>query len=575
MLASLQKRYEYKIFRNGLFLGILQDVQSDFAYYQNINSAGSQLPITVAKSADTANLAVSPILDETGEIITDELGEAILEERAPDVVGDAADNILIRNDNDVVVYEFSNYYPNGIVVFKGYISKWKVIFGGDDNIVITVLSHGQDFNNYVNPGGTADTLDQSQTTYDIGSFLNGPFLVGGVQQNAVTGQEILVGAGVTNLSAFIFKLASITGESINVPVSVWSSAAAASANQTPLATTSTTIDSTSPSDTLFTLAVPIPVLSGQRLFIAVYINEPRLSVYFSNSHVYSDGNAYISGVGGVLSLPLTLNDLYFKTYYSVNSTVITYTNSDPSTTLTSIMDYYISSGGSIAKQPGGYDLTGVLPVQTVFKLNTILEALQKLIGLAPSDWYWYVDPSNDILYFKQAAVSATHRLIKGLHIQSLEIEATKENITNVAYFTGGDTGGGQNLFINVNDTLSLVENRRGLIRLSDNRVTDVSTGQLIAQNYIDQNNEQTYITQVTVTDSTYDINLFNIGEIVAIEDYGNFVDDLLLQIVGITRNIDTVILWLGVLPARQTALTEQLGRELADIQTIDNPTTPS
>lgn len=586
MSATIQKRYEYKISRNGAFIGILQKVSSDLSYSQNINTAGAQLQITVGMSPDTAVLPVNPILDETGAIITDEVDQPILEERYPDLVGDAADNILIRNDNDVDVYEFSSRYPNGILVFKGYISKWKAVFGGDEDVIVTVISHGQDLNHYVNPGGTADILDVSQTTSDggvngdISSWYTSSVLGDGQR----FGQTYVVGAGVTNLSAIVLKLAT-NYPSFTTPravtLNVWNSVADANAGVTPRATVSLQITNTVVQDTTFQLATPISVTPGQTIFFAFdpdpastfSDNSSTLGFAVASSNVYANGSMYRKSGGSGYVSPFPY-DIYFKTYYSTNSTQKTYTSSDPSTTLSSLMDYYLAAGGSIAKQPGGYSLTGLTPAQTTFKLNTILEAVQVLLTLAPSDWYWYVDPADDVLYWKQAATTATHRMIKGQHIQKLELEATKEDIANIVYFTGGPTAG-VNLFVNINDTASLVANRRGLARISNNRVTDTSTGQLIAQNYNNEHDNQTYITQVTISEAKYDINLFNLGEIVGFEGFGTVVDTLLLQIVGITRNVDNVVLSLGVLPPRQSELTNQINRELADVQTVANPTTPS
>lgn len=587
MSATIPKRYEYKVSRNGTFLGILQDVQSEFTYNQLIGTAGAQLNIEVSVSPDTASLPVSPILDETGAIITDEVGGSILEERSPDLVGDAADNILIRNDNDIEVYEFSSRHPNGVLVFKGYISKWKAIFGGPDDVQITVLSHGQDLSHYINQGGTADTLDQSQTqsdgdpSGDIGSWYTSTVTGDGQRY----GQTFVVGAGITNLSAIVLKLATNypSGTTLRtITMKIWNSVADANAGVTPRAEITQQINNTTLQDITFQLATPLSVTAGQTVFFSI---DPDPSSTFSDvngwlgfacktSNVYSNGTLWRRNSGSAGYVNPFDYDMYFKTYYSANSTAKTYTNSDPSTTLTSLMDYYRAAGGAIAKQSGGYSLTGVTPAQTVFKVNTILEAIQKLITLAPSDWYWYVDPAADTLYFKQTATTATHRLIKGRHIELLELEATKEDITNIVYFTGGATAG-VNLFVNVNDNASLVANRRGIARLTDNRITDTSTGQLIAQNYINQHDEQKYITQVTVNEATYDITLFNLGEIVGFEGFGTLVDNLLLQIVGITRNVDSIVLSLGVLPPRATALTQQLNRELADVQTIDNPSTPS
>jgi hypothetical protein len=575
MTASIQKRYEYKVSRSGIFLGILQNVKSEFSYTQPLYSVGAQLSIIVSQSADTAATAVNPILDETGAIITDEVGGAITEERAPDVVGDSASNILIRNDNVVTVYEYSSYNVNGILVYTGYISNITPVYGGDDTISITCMPLGQDLDHYLTPGGTADTLDQSQTSTDGG--VGGDISTWSVQ---MYGQSFVVGTGITNLSKIILKLSvDPLGTSQTTTLKLWSSVASANSGGTPLGVVSVTHTGY---DTLvsFIFATPITVTAGSTYFFTLHpdniVNTSSTSfLTFGNksSDVYSSGTLYRSLSGAAYTNPFNY-DMYFQTYYSANTTTKTYTNSDPSTTLADIMDYYISSGGSIAKPAAGYTATGVIPASTIFKVNSILEAVQKIDALAPYDWYWYVDTAANILYFKETATTAAHRMIKGRHIELLKLQMTKEQIINVVYFTGAQTAG-VNLFTQVSSSSSLVANRRGMVRLSDNTVTDLTVAQLIAQNYINQHSSQAYTATITITDAAYDISLFNLGDTVQFEGFGTFVDTLLLQIVGLTRNIDNVTLSLGVLPPRTTALTQQLALEVQAMQTIANPASPS
>src|SRR3990167_2628228 len=115
---ALEKTYRYEISRNGVFLGILQNVTSKFGFTQNINSAGVQVNISVGQSADVAPQAPSPLLDETGDPLLDETGAIITDEKMIDIVGDSSEKTLIRNDNDISIYEFSDYHPNGVLVFR-------------------------------------------------------------------------------------------------------------------------------------------------------------------------------------------------------------------------------------------------------------------------------------------------------------------------------------------------------------------------------------------------------------------------------------------------------------------------
>lgn len=591
MSATLEKKYLYKISRHGTYLGLLSNVKSDFSYAQLINSAGSQMTIVVGQSVDTSSMANEAIQEETGNPLLEETGNPLLTERAPDLVGSNNQLALISNDNDVEVYEISKYNPNTKLVFKGYISKWKASFGSNDDITITVLSNGQDLDNYLVPGSTPDTLDQSQTTYggdptgDTGSWFTGSGVPGSGQR---FGQTFIVG-NVPNISAIELQLSQgVTPTSVGViTVSVWNSVADANAGVLPLATNSQTVIGDTLRVVRFSFSVPIDVTSGQQLFFAMDPDPASVNgivdtwIGFSNSgsDVYASGSMYRRNSSNpyIIFPTSPTEDFWFKTYYKASSTANTYTDTDPSDILTDIMDNYVATGGSIAKPPGGYSLTGVLATYT-FNLNTALEGIKKVYDLGPANWYWYVDPATQILYYQQASATADHTFIKGRHIDDLSIEATKEDVANVIYFTGGDDGSGSNVYVNVNDTTSLVNNRRGLVRLNDPKVKGASgddTASLLAQNYIDQHDDEEYTTTTTILASTYDISTVKIGQMVAFSGFGTFVDNLLLQIVSVTPNPDSVTLTLGVLLQRASAQVEAIQSSLQASQTTNNPDAPS
>ena len=64
-MADIQKSYIYQIYKGTVFLGVLQNVSSDFTYSQDINSNAVALSVEVDMSADVADIPVTPILDET------------------------------------------------------------------------------------------------------------------------------------------------------------------------------------------------------------------------------------------------------------------------------------------------------------------------------------------------------------------------------------------------------------------------------------------------------------------------------------------------------------------------------
>lgn len=564
--SNLQKKYLYKAYTPaGTFLGLIQNVSSKFRRSQFINTAGTQLEITVKRSADTANESVENLETEDGQTLTTEDNRTLTTERVPDLVGAANANALIANDNLIKIYEISRYNPNGVIVFSGFVQRWSVDYGDTEDVTVTCINLGQDLANYLVPGSTANTADQSQTNHgdatSYASIGSGAFVQG-------VGQTFTVGASATNISAIDLWGAAVSTPAL-VTVKLYSTV-----NGTLLGTTSNTFTSTTPAALRFTFSTPIDVTTGDHPFIGITAIADQANIFTATSDIYAGGAGY-ADVGSGWTGGGTANDIYFVTYYLVNTTSNTFTSTDPSTILTTIMADYSLRGGAVT--PDTYTTTGVSATYT-FNLNTVLEGIQQVQKLGPATWYYYVDPATNILYYKASATTADHTLIKGRHLNKLDILATKENIVNVVYFTGGDDGTGSNVYVNVNDTSSLLVNRRGLARLNNPKVTGasgVATGTLLAQNDIDQNSEETYQTQVIVVDDTYDINTFNLGQMVKFAGFGTFADNLLLQIVGIDRQEDQATLSVGTLPIRTTAQVEAINASLQATQTVDNPSAPS
>lgn len=770
MAVAVDKDYVYKISRmvnNGtsiteVQLGNLPNVTSEFNYSQTLATAGAQLQITVGVTADTANLPVEDILDELGNPITTEEGATLTTERVADIVGDTNSNNLVRNDNLVEVVEYSKYNPNGKTVFVGYIAKWKVAFGNDDNVVITVISLGQDLSNYIVEAGDTEYITQNAQTgtgYSIKNYDKSGFQDYAAQTftmpltKTVDAATVMVTTTMScTVAVYVRRMTGSTPDPFSDPVQCYGTANVSGA-QTQYALKVTFVTAAS-------------LATGFTYYLQVSSNDTGAAYAIaSNANPYANGQVYTYqwlGTSYGSSTGYSGSDLYFIIWQYGGATTATYTSKDPSYILNDIITEYNARGGDVIKPPspvtplmgsfasgtilpnsywsngyaqvfqpvsnmvvniiqltgnvtsnsgtitvdiwqgnpandtitvtggnGTYDnvggatliassnpltitntteqilsLTlntpvtllagttyylrmffnqaeygylvlktagaGDLPITGAgvgllytaratinnasfdmdystanpalyfglgyytpitdnlgagyadtdvtttytFKVQTVLEAISTIASLSPYNWYWYVDPSNNVLYFQATATTAQHTMVKGRHIQSLEIEATKERIANVVYFTGGPTAG-VNTFKKTTDTESLEDNRVGLARLSDNRVTTDANATIISQGYIDANSAETYLTQITVYETDYDISLFKLGQTIGFANFGTFVDRLLMQIVGIQRSVDQITLSLGVLPRRTTKKIEEIEQGLQAEQTLLNPATPT
>lgn len=569
-IDTIQKSYLYLIFRQGIYLGLLPNVISDFGYSQDINTAGVQVQVICAVTADTSALDITTIDDETGTPIQAEDGTNLTTERFPDIVGNNNSGALFRNGNQLIIIETSNYHPNGVQVFSGDIEAWSAEFGGTtgDQITIKAYSDGADLNNFIITGG--DTLDQSQTSQNNSYAIFNQTGSGWVR----LGQTFTVGAGITNLDAI--SIYSSGGGNVTLKITTNGGISSSVTQYLPSTPGVAT-------EYKFTFAPIMPVTAG---IIYTYtlqsdnIYPASVSIYYSSSNLYSGGIMLESvygggGGGGYNPYGSGTSDLQFKTWTGGNATTITYSSIDPTAMFKDTIIRYNSKGGSIMPAPGtGFASTG-LSLTYTFKVATVLEGIQVYLSMAPYDWYWYVDVGTDIIYFKQASKIAKYTFVKGKHISGLNVTASTENIKNILYFTGGIPSGTTNLFSVYSDTTSIINNKQRLDRKSDNRVTIQGTADAISTSSITATKDETYQTSVTILDTTMDISLIKVGDTVGFGGFGTFVDYLVLQVVRVDYTPDQATLTLGQLPPRANQTLKDLEAQVVQLYTLANPTTPS
>lgn len=255
------------------------------------------------------------------------------------------------------------------------------------------------------------------------------------------------------------------------------------------------------------------------------------------------------------------------------TTTVVYNSQDPSNILKDILDKFTADGGTVDYTASSVDTTGTT-VSYTFRTNTVLEAVKKCLELAPTDWYWYVDMGTNTIFFQEKPTTAHHTFVLGKHIKSLDLERTMEDLVNHVYFIGGETAG-SNLYKEYDNTASITSYGEGLSRYSDNRVTTEASAKIISDSLIARGKDPQYRSQVTILDSVYDIENINVGDTVQFRGFNNFVDDLLLQIVGLRYEPDLVTLQLDSLLPSVPKRLEDIKRNLVLQESENNPTAPS
>lgn len=255
-----------------------------------------------------------------------------------------------------------------------------------------------------------------------------------------------------------------------------------------------------------------------------------------------------------------------------SNTTVTYSSYDPSNILKDVLDKFTAAGGL-----ADYSTTSVQDTATTvsytFRVNTILEAVQKCVELSPTDWFWRYDMANNIIYLNSRPTTPSHYFVKGKHIREIELEQHIEDLVNTVYFTGAETAG-VNLFNKYTDATSISTYRRGLNRITDNRVTTDTAAEIISESEIERYKDPIYRTQITIQDKVYRIEDIELGQLVGFRNFGNFIDTLTMQVVGISYSPDAVTLELDSLLPRVSKRVEDIKRNLQQKEYQNNPTAP-
>lgn len=561
--------YEYKIFRAGVYLGSLPDVSSEFSYSLDINNGSAPMTIICNVPVVTSSESTDTIDTEDGQVIQAEDGSNLQIESTPVVFGPSTSGLLIANDNEVNVYEFSDDYPNGKMVYEGWITKWhKSSQAG--NITIQCISFGMDLNDYVLQTGTSFVAEITQAS---GTDHSNVFGYNGYQVAQTFNPASSF--AISKIQVYSYLLNHAFGDQ-TAKLELYSGTPGSAS--VLIGTTTYTFTDTTPSYKDFIFSTPLNLTSGiQYYFVLSNITRSDINatirIYDDNSNPYASGESWFKQ-------PTTwniasTNDLRFIVYSVDDSVVSPYTSTDPTTIFESIISDYHGRGGKV--QSGGTDLTG-LSVSYTFNFSRTLNAVKKSLDLAPADFYWTVDPATSFAYFKQFnSTTPDIVLTLGINIEDLSMGVNAESVRNIFYFTGGDTGGGTNLFRKYTNPTSLASvGRPRLEDQTDNRVTLSATADAISNAFLDSAASEIYETTVSIPRGAgIDITTILPGQTVGFSGFGTFEDGLVLNIVRIQRYSDRIDCNLGSIPPRATSILRELENNIIDVQTVNNPSSPS
>jgi hypothetical protein len=261
-----------------------------------------------------------------------------------------------------------------------------------------------------------------------------------------------------------------------------------------------------------------------------------------------------------------------------DDTRVAYLSTAPQAILQSVVDAAQADGLEINYTDNSIESTGTI-VSYTYKLNTYMEAVQKLIELCPADWFWFYNPADNTIWLRDKPTTPDHTFVYKKHIMRLEAERFTDQMINTVYFKGGvpDPIGAPDvhLFKKYVDAASVAEYGQKLKIITDERVTLTTTADILAQSEIDRYKDPLYTIQTVISADVYPIEDIQLGQLVAFTNFDNFVDDIEAQVVGIEYTLDYVVLQLGVLLPSINKRVIDIKRNLDAMSAVAMPDTPT
>lgn len=303
-----------------------------------------------------------------------------------------------------------------------------------------------------------------------------------------------------------------------------------------------------------------------------------------------------------LSYTATLVEILIRSGTSdTANTTITYGSYDPSDIFSDLITKYRAQGGTLTA--GTIESTGQTITYT-FQVNNTQEGFERCRNSAPAGWYWRVNPDSSIDFKAQSGdTSPDHTLLIGQHIQTLDGMKRMEDVKNVVYFLGGDTGGGVYLYKIYKRADSIAVYGRREYVYQDGRVTDSTTAEIFASSYLDRYQSFEVRTTIKVMDNNgtnsdlgYDIESLKVGQTILIKnaaengftlfDYALFDTDswdynvqyalaIPMQIQTIQYDYDSATLELSNRIPQVTRRIEDINRNLMQTINTQAPSHPT
>jgi hypothetical protein len=574
------KTYEYKVYtKAGSYLTTWVDVHSEPEFNQEINSSGGELVVTLARN-----------------------------------VGDYGEGTDIDFGYNVKIYCFDD--DGEEIIFNGYIANYTPVYS-ENKVDVTLLSYGDDLGKFMLQSSIANAGSIIESASQLRAFEDNAYL-----------PQAYIGTDAFNPSIEYYYQKKFTAPSgltsiaaIDVTVDNWNDITS-SLIPFDLILEVYSDNSNSPGTLLGSTTLPAGSERGEIIpytslytYGAVPTIPPRFMRFNFNTAIPADegvsywfrlrcpGSSYRE-TKAIFSDVIVLwhrsdFSIPFQVWNGDGSTEVEYLSQDPSDMLRDIIDKYRSVGGVL-----NYDANSIEDTNTTvsykFSTNTVLEAINKCLDLAPSGWYWYVDYSTNLVHFHPESSTPDHVFGLEKDIYDLVIEKRIEDLVNTIYFTGGiPDAQTDNLYKQYSNQNSIAKYGIKAMKYIDQRVTLAATAETISNAILEKRSEPELRTTISIVDSSgggYDIESIRVGDVIAVrnvsqtvglstwdvsrwdEDYWDFniknLSSIQMQIQKIKYTPDIMEIYASTIAPDVSKRIEDINRNLETIQTLNNSSAP-
>lgn len=200
-------------------------------------------------------------------------------------------------------------------------------------------------------------------------------------------------------------------------------------------------------------------------------------------------------------------------------TALSYNSAEPGDILKSIIDLY---AGKITYGASSISATSNT-VSLTYNVNTIREAIDRMLTTCPIGWYWFVDGTNTIYLRRTDKETIDHRLYIGKHISEIEIGETMESVKNDIMVLGGTPDGENRLYKRYYNPPSQTQFGKRTEVKNDGRLYNEGSMDFIGQYLLGTQYAKEYNFRFRVFDSNYtpkgyDIESIQPGDVIKIND---------------------------------------------------------